>query len=116
MTMPPFDMPGHENHSHGPIDPELFEKLMKDVKDAKPIDNLFLIPIGNPSRFVMAQVDGQTGDITTLGYIPFDFMLDVGVGFIQAVNNIVQQNTALAEIEDEEPPDAPLAGGLFKVI
>ena len=115
------DMPGHEGHDHPPlpdIDPALLEKVLKEVEEAKIIDNLFLIPTGNPPRFVLAQVSTD-GDITTFGYIPFDFMLDVGIGFITAVRNAVQAGVETQhehEYERPEGEDTPLAGGLFRVI
>lgn len=115
-----MDIPGHEGHNHSPFDPALLEKLMKEVAEAKVIDNLFLIPLLNPPRFVLTQVD-EDGTISTLGYIPFDFMLDVGLGFITAVQNALKLGMTLGgpppeEGDGEERKEPPLAGGLFKVI
>ena len=114
------DMPGHEGHDHGFIDDALVEKLVRDVDEAKIISNLFLIPVmdGGVPRFVMVRVDDDR-TIHTFGYIPFDMMLDVGIGFITAVRNAVRIAGALEDIpipEGEEPPEPPMAGGVFKVI
>lgn len=118
-------MDGHEGHNHPPmpeVDPAMFTKLMAEVAEAKRIDNLFLIPLDGPMRFVIAQVDEETGEVTTLGYIPFDFMLDVGIGFISAVRNAVKIGMPTvheheSSLEEGEPPeDEGLAGGLFRVI
>ena len=119
-----MDIPGHEGHNHRSFDPALLEKLMAEVAEAKVINNLFLIPLLDPPRFVMTQVDEDDGTITTLGYIPFDFMLDVGLGFISAVKNALAlgmtlggpppEDTEAGEEGDGEEP--PLVGGLFKVI
>lgn len=108
-----------------PFDPALITRMMEKVAEAKVINNLYLIPMNNPLRFVLAQVDEETNEITTLGYIPFDFMLDIGIGFISAVRNAVQvgmANMAAAGPggteggDGDESEEPPLAGGLFKVI
>ena len=82
---------GHEGHDHPFINDELVEKLMRDMKEAKIIENLFLIPVntGGQPRFVLIRVD-KDNTIHTFGAIPFDMMLDVGIGFVQAVRNAMR--------------------------
>ena len=115
------DMPGHENHDHGFIDDALVEKLVRDVDEATIISNLFLIPVvqGGVPRFVIVRVDDDN-TIHTFGFVPFDMMLDVGIGFITAVRNAVRVGIedALTSEGEESPdsPESPLAGGLFRVI
>ena len=120
LLMTESEIPGHEGHDHGFIDDALVEKLMRDVDEAKIINNLFLIPVitGGPPRFVLTRVDDDH-TIHTFGYVPFDMMLDVGIGFITAVRNAVRIAGALEDSptpEGEERPEPSLAGGLFKVI
>ena len=110
----------HAGHDHSFIDDELVEKLMRDVNEAKLISNLFLIPViqGGVPRFVLTRVDDDR-TIHTFGFIPFDMMLDVGIGFITAIRNAVRVGMALEDEEGgggEEEEERPLAGGLFKVI
>ena len=115
------DIPGHEGHDHGFIDDELVSQLMRDVDEAKPINNLFLIPMiaGGVPRFILTRVDDDRS-IHTFGYIPFDMMLDVGIGFITAVRNAVRvalDDTGVSEGGGgEEETERPMAGGVLKVI
>ena len=107
----------HEGHDHPFISPELIEALMKEIDEAEIIENLFIIPLNTKGlpRFVLAQVDRE-GNVHTFGYIPFDMMLDVGVGFIQAVKNFVQLHIIEDATHPKSDEERPLAGGLFKVI
>ena len=109
----------HAGHDHSFINDELVEKLMRDVNEAKLISNLFLIPViqGGVPRFVLTRVDDDR-TIHTFGFIPFDMMLDVGIGFITSVRNAVRAGIDAAgeEGEGDEEAERPLAGGLFKVI
>ena len=110
------EMPGHEGHDHSFIDDELVDKLMRDVDEAEAINNLFLIPVikGGVPRFVLTRVDDDS-TIHTFGYIPFDMMLDVGIGFITAVRNAVRVGTALdAAAEGGGDEARTVAGGVFK--
>ena len=108
----------HAGHDHSFIDDALVDKLMRDVDEAKPINNLFPIPVikGGVPRFVLTRGDDDS-TIHTFGYIPFDMMLDVGIGFITAVRNAVRVGMALdAAAEGGGDEERPMAGGVFKVI
>ena len=111
-----MEISGHDGHDHSFIDEELVVNLLRDVNEARPINNLFLIPVvaGGVPRFVLTRVDDDL-TVHTLGYVPFDMMLDVGIGFITAVRNAIEVGMTLdttGEGRGEEEAERPV----FKVI
>lgn len=104
---------GHEGHEH--IDPEIVSQILHAVTTALPINNLFVVFAPNPSRFILTNID-EDGSLRVIGYIPFDFTLELSMGLVRAVQRVISDHVDRAALPADVTPDDITPVGPFKVI
>lgn len=82
------DQEDHSGHQHIDIDPNLLVRIVDAVHNAPLIENLFLMFVQNPPRFVLTNVTDD-GEVNAIAAIPFSYALDISVGMIRGVQNVV---------------------------
>lgn len=105
----------HEGHGH--INPEMLEHILEATRTATCINNLFVMFVPNPARFILTTQHAD-GSLHTLGYIPADFMLDTSMGLIRAVQTMMLGYTGgPGPVHlDDLPLSEPTQVGPFRVI
>lgn len=118
MMHPPdndYDDP-HAGHNHPPIDQGFLDQMVQSISEALPIDNAFLMFVPNPPRFIFTNLE-HDGSMRVLGYIPFDFMLEMSIGLMRGVQSTIVGNLPVQHEEEVDVPTPPPTQiGPFRVI